>query len=338
MDTYESQKYNTDKEHLNETLNMYGVAVIPSVFSYQECDDLLNKMWTFFEHITQNFEQPIDRINQDSFKQLFKLYPLHAMLIQRFGIGHAQFAWDARQNPKAVEIFAHFWKCKPEELLVSFDGSSFHLPPEITKRGWNLNNTWYHADQSYTRNNFECVQSFVTYNPINVGDGTLAFMEGSNRFHKKVSEKFELSDKADWYKINKDIEEYYLSVGCEYKKISCPKGSIVFWDSRTIHCGVEPFKGREEPNIRAITYLCYMPGKSISDANRRKKIKALQELRTTNHWSCKPKLFSVNPRTYGKELPNVHSIDPPVLTKLGKQLAGYIYTEHISDEEIDSSL
>jgi hypothetical protein len=322
MDTYESQKYNTDKEHLKETIEKYGVAVIPNVFNTEECNDLLDKMWSFFEHITQNFEQPIDRKNPDSFKELFKLYPLHAMLIQRFGIGHAQFAWDARQNSKAVDIFANFWDCTPEELLVSFDGSSFHLPPENTKRGWNLNKTWYHTDQSYLRNEFECIQSFVTYNPINIGDGTLAFMEGSNKFHKDVSEKFKLKDKADWYKISKEIEDYYLSLGCAYKKIACPKGSIVFWDSRTIHCGVEPFKGRDKPNIRAITYLCYMPRELISKANLRKKVKALQELRTTNHWPSKPKLFSVNPRTYGKELPNVHPIEPPVLSELGKKLAG----------------
>ena len=65
-----------------------------------------------------------------------------------------------------------------------------------------------------------------------------------------------------------------------------------------------------------------MPRSFISKANLKKKIKALEELRTTNHWACKPKLFSVNPRTYCNELPNVHPIEPPVLNQLGKKLAG----------------
>ena len=82
------------------------------------------------------------------------------------------------------------------------------------------------------------------------------------------------------------------------------------------------FKHASKPNIRAITYLCYMPRKLASKANIKKKVKALQDLRTTNHWACKPKLFSVNPRTYGNELPNVHPIEPPVLTELGKKLSG----------------
>ena len=57
-----------------------------------------------------------------------------------------------KQNIKAVEIFSELWSVEPKDLLVSFDGSSFHLPPETTNRGWNRNNTWYHTDQSFTRN------------------------------------------------------------------------------------------------------------------------------------------------------------------------------------------
>lgn len=323
MDTYENTKYYTDKEHLKETLEKYGVAVIPSVFTELETKDLLDKMWSFFEHITKKFKTPIKRDKPDTWKSFFSLYPLHAMLIQRFGIGHAQFAWDARQNIKAVEIFSKLWSVEPKDLLVSFDGSSFHLPPETTNRGWNRNNTWYHTDQSFTRNDFECAQSFVTLNDINVGDGTLAFMEGSHKYHQDAANKFKLEEKSDWYKLNKEQEEYYQSKGCEYKKISCPKGSIVFWDSRTIHCGVEPFKQREQPNLRAVIYLCYMPRYLISNANLKKKKEAFNNLRTTNHWPAKPKLFGVNPRTYGNEMEEINPIKKPKVNELGLKLAGF---------------
>ena len=50
------------------------------------------------------------------------------MLIQYHSVGHAQVSWDVRQNPKIVDIFAHFWKCEPEELLVSFDGLLSYFP------------------------------------------------------------------------------------------------------------------------------------------------------------------------------------------------------------------
>jgi hypothetical protein len=323
MDTYESTKYNTNKANLKKTLEKYGVAVIPNVFDESESKAILDKMWLFFEQITKKFEIPIQRHDPSTWRSFFSLYPLHAMLIQRYGIGHAQFAWEARQNLKSVEIFAELWNCQPEDLLVSFDGSSFHLPPETTNRGWNRNNTWYHTDQSFTRNDFECAQSFVTLNDINVGDGTLAFMEGSNNLHSDVAIKFKLQDKADWYKLSKEQEEYYLSQGCEYKKISCPKGSMVFWDSRTIHCGIEPFKQRQQPNLRSVIYLCYMPRSLISNANLKKKKEAFNNLRTTNHWPCKPKLFSVNPRTYGNEMQEINPIEKPIVNQLGLKLAGF---------------
>jgi hypothetical protein len=323
MDKYEDKKYLCTKNNLKETLEKYGVAVIPSVFTPSESKDILNKMWSFFEHITKTFKVPIKRDKPNTWKSFFSLYPLHAMLIQRFGIGHAQFAWDARQNIKAVEIFSKLWSVEPEDLLVSFDGSSFHLPPETTNRGWNRNNTWYHTDQSFTRNDFECAQSFVTLNDINVGDGTLAFMEGSHKLHSTVAQKFGIQDKADWHKLDKTHEEFYLQNGCSYKKISCPKGSMVFWDSRTIHCGVEPFKEREKPNLRAVIYLCYMPRYLISKGNLKKKKDAFNNLRTTNHWPCKPKLFSVNPRTYGNELEEINPINKPVVNELGLKLSGF---------------
>jgi hypothetical protein len=244
------------------------------------------------------------------------------MLLQHWNVGHAQVCWNVRQNPKVVDIFASLWKTKPEDLLVSFDGLSFSLPPEVTKRGYNRNNTWYHSDQSFLRNDFECIQSWVTGLDINNGDATLAFMEKSNQYHKAFKEwkveNGDTIDKADWYKLNKDEEQFYLNKNCTYKQITCPKGSLVFWDSRTVHCGVEATMGRTSPNFRAIIYLCYLPRHLYSAAEIRKRKKAFLELRTTNHWG--KKLFGKNPRTYGKELPLITKINPPIVNEIGNKL------------------
>lgn len=322
MDIYEGEKYYTTKEQLMFTLNKYGVAIIPSVLNENECSNMLSGMWDYFEHISQEWVQPISRNHHESWKEIFRLYPLHSMLIQYWNVGHAQVSWDVRQNPKIVDIFAHFWKCTNEELLVSFDGLSFNLPPEITGKGWNKNNTWFHTDQSYTRNNFECMQSWVTALDVNPGDATLAFMEGSNNFHNILATQFNISDKMDWYKLTKEQEKFYLDKGCLYKKIKCPKGSMVFWDSRTIHSGMEAMKERSNPNIRSIVYLCYTPRSLCNKRNLEKKVKAYNELRTTSHWPHKPKLFGKNPRTYGCELPIITTITAPILSELGLKLVG----------------
>jgi ectoine hydroxylase-related dioxygenase (phytanoyl-CoA dioxygenase family) len=323
MSNYEYTKYVTNKKNVHKTLNKYGVAIIPNVITKKECKELVNGMWDFFEHITKGWDMSIDRDDEDTWRQMYELYPLHSMLIQHWNIGHSQFSWDLRQKEKIVDIFAKLWKCKKKDLLVSFDGASFNMPPEVTNRGWNRNNTWYHSDQSFTRNNLECVQSWITGLDVNDGDATLAVMEGSHKYHKEFAKKFKITDKFDWYKLNEKEEKFFIDKGCKYNKIMCPKGSLVLWDSRTIHCGSEALKTRKKQNFRAITYLCYLPRKLATAKAIEKKKKAFNEMRTTSHWPNKPKLFPKTPRTYGKTLPSINKIDPPILTELGKKLAGF---------------
>ena len=322
MDSYEYQKYVTTKEKLKETIDMYGVAIIPGVLNDEECDNMLDGIWNYFEHITQHSMKPICREDSSTWGEIYKLFPLHSMLFQHFQVGQSQVCWDQRQHPKIVDIFQTFWKT--EDLVVSFDGLSFNIPPEKTNRGWYRGNTWYHTDQSFTRPDFECIQSWVTALDVNKGDATLAFMEGSNKYHKEFADALGVTDKGDWFKLKtKEHKEFYENKGCSYKKIYCPKGSIVFWDSRTIHCGCEALRTRIEKNFRAIIYLCYTPKSLLTTRYEKKKQKAFNEIRTTSHWPHKPKLFGKTPHTYGNKLPIITSIDPPILSELGMKLAGF---------------
>jgi hypothetical protein len=321
--TCEFEKYVTDKSGLMGMLAKYGVAVIPRVIDENECEHIVEGIWDYFEHITQTWETPIKRDDKTTWREIYKLYPMHSMLFQYFNVGHAQISWDVRQNEKILDIFACLWGCTKEELLVSFDGLSFNMPPEVTRRGWNRNNTWYHTDQSYTRSGLECIQSWVTGLDVNEGDATLGIMEGSHNYHEEAGDTFGITDKSDWHKLTREQQEFYESKGCAYKKISCPKGSMVFWDSRTIHCGVEAMKGREHINLRAVIYLCYMPKNLAMPSAIKKRIKAFEELRTTSHWPHKVKLFPKNPRTYGGVLPEVTIINAPKISAIGKSLIGY---------------
>jgi hypothetical protein len=93
----------------------------------------------------------------------------------------------------------------------------------------------------------------------------------------------------------------------------------------SIHCGTESVKKRDEHKIRNVVYVyvCMTPRNLATDAFLRKKQKAFNELRMTSHWPHKPKLFSVNPRTYGGPLPNVTPIKSPKLSELGLKVAGF---------------
>jgi len=326
MENYEYTKYNCENvSQVMEMLRNYGVAIMPNVLTPEECQAMRTGMWDYLECITSNFKNPINRDDPTTWKEMRHLYPKHSMLIQQWSIGHAQFIWDLRQNPKIANIFSLIWNVPIENLLVSFDGASFHMPPENTGGGWFRGKSWLHTDQSYLRNSFECVQSWVTAYDVNPGDATLTFLEGSHGWHDAFRERFGIVDKSDWFKLEtQEHYDFYIKEhGCQQKYIQCPAGSMVFWDSRTIHCGQEAIRNRAKPNMRCVAYICMTARSKATQKDLEKKQKAFNELRTTNHWPHKPKLFPTTPRTYGQPLPSVQPIEPPVLTSLGRRLAGF---------------
>lgn len=321
---YESEKYFvSNSSELREKINEYGVAIYPSLLRKSECEKLITGMWDFYENLTEGTNNEILRDDESTWKNLYKFYPKHSFLQQHFGVGHAEISWKLRQNPKIYKLFARFWEVQPEDLIVSFDGFSFGVPHEKTNRGYYRGKAWYHTDQSFTRNDFECLQSWVTGHDVNEGDATLTVLEGSNNFHAEFSEKFNIKDKNNWNKLDSNELDFFLEKGCRKKRIVCPRGSLVFWDSRTIHCGVEALREREKENFRTVIYLCYQPRSLMTESQLRKKQKAFNEVRTTNHWPCKPTLFAKNPYTYGGEMPEYNPVEKPVLKEIGKKLAGF---------------
>jgi hypothetical protein len=300
-------------------------------------------MWDYLETVSANFEKPAVPIRRDqpaTWRQMEHLFPLHSMLIKQFGVGHTQMSWNLRQNEKVSAPFAALWKTSPNDLLTSFDGASFHMPPEQTGKGWNRNNAWWHTDQSPTRHGFECVQSWVTGIDVAEGDATLAVLEGSHHLHKAFSEKFKLTAcltstteegkkaakaiKKDWFKLLPEHVEWFKEQGCAPAYITCPAGSMVFWDSRTIHHGREALKGRVNRNRhRCIAYMCMTPRKRAEPLTLKKRIKAFEGMRTTSHWPHKLHLNPTAPRTYGSSVQNIAPLPPPTLSALGRRLVGF---------------
>jgi hypothetical protein len=320
---YEFEKYVATEDNIMEMLNTYGVAIIPNVLNDNECRMMNCGMWDTLETLTQNWEKNINRNDSSSWREMRKLYPKHSMLIQNWCVGHAQYVWNIRQNPKIVDIFGKIWGCNRDDLLVSFDAVSYHMPPEVTKLGWYRRKDWFHCDQSYTDSSFKCVQGWVTGYDVNEGDATLSILEGSQNFHQGLKERFNITNKQDWYKLNEEEFQFYINENCTPTRIKCPKGSLVLWDSRTIHCGTEALKDRKNVNIRNIVYVCYEPRTRCTPKNLIKKQRAFDEMRMTSHWPCKVKLFPKMPRTYGEPVYEVTQLDKPVLSELGKKLAGF---------------
>ncbi len=316
----EYKEFNTTLNNVNTYLDNHGVAVIPNVLSEEECVSIRNNIWTELKYVTKN---RFDINNEFTWKHYFDFFPLHSMLLQHFSLGQMQPIWDIRMNENVCKVFEKIWKTPKEELLVSFDGLSVHLPPEKTKRGWYLGNNWFHTDQSFMKPEKCCIQGFINLYPVNEKDATLTVLEKSHKYHQALRNEFNLEIKDDWYKINEDEMKFYEDKGCKKYAVKAGIGSLVLWDSRTIHQGKEAEKNRENENFRMVVYVCMMPRNMSTNKALEKKCKAFNELRVTNHWANNPKLFPKTPRTYGKELQEFNMIHQPVLNELGMRLAGF---------------
>ena len=306
-------------------LEQDGYAIIPNLLDHQECIALHRGIWDFWE------ARGIMRQDAATWKDIHKFFPSKGMLVQHWSVGHMQAIWDVRSNPKVTRVFEDIWGTS--NLTCSFDGMAMGLAPEITNRGWDHKQKgWLHLDQSPTRNGFECVQGWVTPCRVEEGDASLTVLRGSHKLHGQFAEAFNLrvgpeddakvraKKRADWHALTPEQIQWYK---CQQVTITCPKGSMVLWDSRTVHSGKGPVQGRVRPKNRMVAYISMMPD-DLNPRQRKTKQKAIIEGRMTTHWaSQRVKLFGKYPQHRGQGLPEVPDYELPLLTARGAKLAGF---------------
>lgn len=314
-------------EQMQLDLAEIGYAIVPGILNDTDCNGLVDGFWNFWKKLSANHPSgPIKREDETTWKNILEYNPRHGMLVQNYSIGHMQEIWDLRCHPNVRKVYENIWKTT--ELTVSYDGASTGLPPEITGQGWHDKN-WLHLDQSPQRNAFECVQGWVTPLDVEEGDGTLMVLKGSHKLHGAFSEHFGLSGDnkkkiQNWFKLKPEHIQWYEEMGCEKVYIECSKGSMVLWDSRTVHAGRAPVRGRTKPNIRMVSYISMMPIKDLVEKDMVKKKKALVSGQLTSHWAAKNiELFPFKRGNKGKKVPDIDSYQPPLLTEEGVRLSGW---------------
>lgn len=299
-------------------LDRDGYCVIPNVIDSAFCDELINDIWQWMGALQTGVKR------DDPETWTTKQWPsnIHG-IIQHHGIGQATHAWKLRQDPRVVQVFADLWQTKPEDLLTSFDGTSVIRPPERRKgRGWQKEDEdWYHSDQRPTKLGRHCIQGWVSLEDVGPEDATLRLLAGSHLQHHRLKKPVA----GDWYRLD-DAEKKEMRQDCKEVFVSCPKGSMVLWDSRTVHCAAAPRRGRQQERWRYVIYTCMHPRRFATEPELRKKRQVFLDGRTSSHWPSPAKMFPKVPRSYGKELPPW--VNPPAypldqLTPLGKRLAGF---------------
>lgn len=327
----------TCRKDIKKTLEIWGVCIVPEVVNYDTCDAIFNGMIRDFEKMTSNLPIPFIFEDVSSWETLEQFEPLHNMLYQHWGLGQSQYIWDnIRSNPNVIDCFSNIWGT--DRLITSFDAIALHLPGEFLGKNYFHKNDWYHFDQSPLRYGFECVQGLVNAFDSKEGDATLTVLTRSHLYFEqycrdKVEDFINTKGSEDINTLKKEFGENWLKIkdidhfktkGCEELRIICPRGSLVLWDSRTLHQGSQPLKTRPEPNFRAVVYICMVPAHRRSEYYGSEKIfeknslKCITERRMTNHWPQFRKMTTVTPSSRFKKIhdPGFIYPDPPKLTPL----------------------
>lgn len=284
-------------------LEEQGYCVIPQVLSISEAELLYQRVWHEF------IEKAWPKCKLDDRSNWKEEFPIH----DKYGIfkgpaGQIRVMWDLRQDPRIVDVFAQIWNTN--DLVVSMDGISLMCPPEIRKGGFD---PWPHVDQSIPKEQDKSEyknnpplgfvsESSLKTNPYNIqgqflfedsfdGDGGFYCIPKSHlRFNEFALQLKEEANIESWTYNNKFLMDFFScakdELGNTYsmKQITAPRGSLILWDSRTVHWNQYPSENRsysENPRVRAVGYLLYLPKSRLTDNARVLRKEAFEKGITT---------------------------------------------------------
>jgi hypothetical protein len=200
------------------------------------------------------------------------------MLLEPNAVAHCDAAWRARLAclPAFAALFG------TGDLLCSFDRFNVmvrgdEVPP------------WLHTDQSGKLEGQQCIQGYLDVNGTGPDDAGLVVCERSHLAHLEMLTKWGALRDSHWYLLKKSesatARERFVT-----KKVQCAPGSLVLWDSRTLHentAHTPHTKGRD----RLVFYVCMLPRSVAHAAGERRYAELLEAKRAaftgrmaTTHW------------------------------------------------------
>lgn len=298
-------------------LEELGYCVIPQVLSTSETELLYQRVWHEF------IEKAWPNCRMDDRSNWKETFPMH----NRMGIfagpaGQTQVMWDLRQDSRIVDVFAQVWNTN--DLIVSMDGLSFMCPPEI-REGYI--EPWPHVDQAILRRQDNVAhsnnppigfvsESLLKTQPYTIqgqflledssdGDGGFYCIPKSHLRFTEFAPQLETISAMEMSKSerskarNKFFREFFDSrtdeSGNAYcmKHITAVRGSLIIWDSRTIHWNQHASMNRphsDNPKVRMVGYLCYVPKVRLTDKGRILRMNAFEKGVSTGHNPAYPEL------------------------------------------------
>ncbi|CAL1540922.1 unnamed protein product [Lymnaea stagnalis] len=296
-----------------DELETLGVTVVEGVISESEC-----------HRHQENFRTWLDTFPVDQWPMTTN------SLIQRYKSGHLQPAWEVRLAAKPV--FSQLWGT--EKLLSSMDAIAIGRPPETSsEKFWEPDDNWLHVDQTADRVGLHAYQGAVYLEECAEDDWTFEVVDGS---HKYFDEFLDMTRQWRCRKLSPRDIRWFEAKGCRRRRVPCPKGGLILWDSRLFHANARPVKGRLNPGRwRFVVFVCMTPASWASENDLALKRKAYAEMRLTTHWpSQEVFLFSTHVLRHLAQDPNsVDRLPEAAQSDEAKRLVGILsYPDKDEDE------
>jgi hypothetical protein len=167
--------------------------------------------------------------------------------VSQRGLPHGAFAWNARLHPGVRQIFADLFETSPAELAVGLDCIFWSSASSAAAE---TNPEWLHADQNHrTGVTWPCFQGVLyIWSSEDERASTTVVWPGSHKdvytqiMHDKTALKKGKHTGGQSVRLsqlsNPVLREQLTGEGvAASRRVPCPAGSLLLWDSRTIHQG-----------------------------------------------------------------------------------------------------
>ncbi len=263
------------KEQLSE-LSEHGYTVVKSVLTDTKCSEYTNNIWNFLKKGCDN----IDKNDKGTWK--YKYWPQNKYGNFVYYIGHEQFMWNIRSNPKILEIFKEIHNT--DELKTSFEGINMVKPAEVTK-GWNRNQYLY-INHPANKSDFECIRGLLLLEDCDKGDHGLTVLDGSHKHYNSYITKNNVKRNSDYVKIN-DSSWYTKRLCTTRVDILGKKGDLILYNSKLASYMKSSNKKRKNKNRFHVSIkLSFRPMNEFTGNQLERRQEYYEKLEMTNFIGC----------------------------------------------------
>lgn len=285
-------------------LEKKGWAVVPSLFSPAECDQLLADQWACFDAASDSRLNPHWSKEEWARMKADDLPPHQHGIMTGWRINHCEPVRRVRRDRRCLFVFASLYGT--DQLCGSMDRINFKFPG----RTYRSVKPWPHVDQNPRRLGRVTVQSYVTMMDAPEDAPGNRLYEGSHAIFAEHWAYRRTTDAGDWTTLDAQ-EAATLEQTCPLVKPVLHKGDMLLWDSRTVH---SPCEGTSKEG-RYVIYLCYNKWwEKAGDVRAMlEKSRAFLDCRATSHSPLPQKCFPNKPRQYGSKPVNYAEFDKQLL-------------------------